>query len=285
MNVEKIIKENKVWITGELLEYGLETKVDKNGHEYISGQIVIKSIINGNEQLIPIDFYSRAVTQAGTPNKLFATYLAMENKVGKRITVQGEIQENRFFQENSGQVISYNRIAGRFVNDAKSNQEDTADFSFMGYVVAPIAERLDKEGKLLYHEIIFAEANYSGDFPIHVKLTVKNEKIANKIAEIYPKGTTTKINGRYEIETTSNEVSEETAFGEPMKRVYTSTFKHFVVSSGTEPTDKGAYTPEYIAELEAAYAARGVEIESAARETVVAEDTATVKRGLGRALL
>lgn len=285
MDVKKIIKENKVWITGELIEYGLETKTDRNDNEYISGQVVVKSIIDGNEQLIPVDFYSRAITQAGTPNKLFAAYLAMENKIGKRITIQGEIQENRFFQEGSGQVISYNRLAGRFVNDARSNQEDRADFSFMGYVVAPIAERLDKEGKLIHHEITFAEANYSGEFPIYVKFAVKNEKAVSTMANLYPKGVTAKVTGIYEIQTESNEVEEETAFGEPIKKVFTSTYKNFVIVSGTEPTDKSAYTHEDIVELDAAYAARGKDIESAARETVVSEDTAAAKRGLGRALL
>lgn len=285
VKVEGLLKDNRVWITGELMDYGLEIKEDREGREYISGQIVVRSIIEDKEQLIPIDFFSRALTAAGAPNKLFASYVALENKIGKRISVQGEIQENRFFQEGSGQVISYNRVAGRFVNDARSNQEDRNDFTFSGYVAAPISERLNKDGEVIFHEITLAEANYSGEFPIYVKFTITNDRTAIAVADLYRKGLTVKVNGRYEIETSSNEVEEETAFGEPIKRVYTSTFRNFVIVSGTEPAEKGAYAPEDIALLDTAYAERGLDIESRARETVVADDTPTAKRGLGRALL
>lgn len=285
MDVSKVLKDNRIWITGELAEYDLSIKEDREGKTYISGQVIVKSIINEEENLIPIDFFSRREKQDGTPNKLFASYVAMENKVGKRVSIQGEIQENRFYQESSGQVISYNRVAGRFINDVRQNQEDRSDFTFSGYVVAPISERLDKDGKLIFHEITLAEVNYNGELPVYVKFTVKNPKTADTMADLYQKGNTVKINGVYEVETSSEEVTEETAFGEPVKRVYTSTFRNFVITSGYEPAEKGAYEPEAIIALDKAYAEKGLEIESSAREVVVDTDTPTTKRGLGRALL
>lgn len=285
MDVSKLLKDNRIWITGELAEYDLSIKEDREGKTYISGQVIVKSIINEEENLIPIDFFSRKEKQDGTPNKLFASYVAMESKIGKRVSIQGEIQENRFYQESSGQVISYNRVAGRFVNDARQNQEDRADFTFSGYVVAPISERLDKDGKLIFHEITLAESNYNGELPVYVKFTVKNPKTADVMADLYQKGNTVKINGIYQVETSSEEVTEETAFGEPVKRVYTSTFRNFVITSGYEPAEKGAYEAEDIIVLDKAYAEKGLEIESSAREVVVDTDTPTTKRGLGRALL
>lgn len=285
MDIQKVLKENKVWITGELIEYDLSIKVDREQNEYISGQVIVKSMINGEEQLIPIDFFSRAKTQAGTPNKLYASYVDLENRVGKRISVQGEIQENRFYQESSGQVISYNRVSGRFINDVRSNQEDRADFTFTGYVVAPITERQNKDGEVLFHEITLAEANYNGEFPIYVKFVVRGERAVSYMISAYEKGTTVKVNGRYEIETSSEERTEETAFGEPIKRTYTSTFKNFVITSGTEPIEQKSYEPQDIVELDKAYEERGLDIESRAREVTVAEDTPTAKRGLGKALL
>lgn len=285
MDISTVLKDNRVWITGELTEYDLSIKEDRDGNEYISGQVIVKSMINGSEQLIPVDFYSRAKTQSGTPNKLFASYVAMENKLGKRISIQGEIQENRFFQESSGQLVSYNRVAGRFVNDPRQNQEDRADFTFAGYVVAPITEKLNKDGELLFHEITLAEANYNGEFPIYIKFAVKSLKVADVIADLYQKGSTVKVNGHYEIETSSEERTEETAFGEPIKKVYTSTFKNFIITSGYEPVDDNAYSAEDIIALDKVYAEKGLKKESEVRNTVVSEDTATVKRGLGRALL
>lgn len=285
MSIEKILKENKVWITGELTEYDLTIRQDNENREYISGQVVIKSIINGEEQLTPVDLYSRAITAAGAPNKLYASYVALENKIGKRVTIQGEIQENRYFQENSGQVVSYNRIAGRFINDARANQEDRVDFAFAGYIVSPVSERLNQKGDVLFHEITIAEANYNGEFPIYVKFIVTSPKIVSAIQQLYQKGDTVKVYGKYLVSSSSEEVVEEVTFGEPISRVYTSTFRNLVIESGTEPIENGAYSPETIAELDNAYAERGVDIESKGRNVTVSADTPTVKKGLGKSLL
>lgn len=285
MEERKLLKENRVEIVGELMEYGLSIKKDREDNEYISGQVIVKSIIKDNEYLIPIEFFSRAKKQDGTPNKLFESYVALENKVGERVSINGEIQENRWFSENSGQVSSYNRVAGRFINVPRKNQEDVADFSFAGYVVIPLTERTDKEGKLLFHEITIAESNYNGEFPIYVKFTIKDSNIASIMQDLYSKGDTVKVNGFYEVETSSREVEEETAFGDPIKKVYTSTFRNFVITSGTHPAENGAYSAELISELDKEYENRGLKIEEQARDTVVEKDAPAAKRGIGKALL
>lgn len=288
MEERKVLKENMVKVVGELLEYNLSIKEDREGKEYISGQVIVKSIIDGVENLIPVEFYSRAVTQTGAPNKLFASYVALGDKVGQRISISGEIQENRWFSENSGQVTSYNRVGGRFINAPRANEQDAAEFSFAGYVLVPVTERLDKDGKLIFHEITIAEANYNNEFPIVVKFAIKDAGIAATIQDLYSKGDTVKVMGNYEVETSSTEVEEETAFGDPIKKVYTSTFRNFVITSGTHPADEGAYDSDFINALNEEYANRGVEIEQRAKDqtgNATQKDAPAAKRGIGKALL
>lgn len=282
----KVLKNNKFFVIGELVEYNLEVKADNEGREYISGDVVVKSKVKDQDVLLPIDFYSRAKKEDGTDNKLFNSYVALKDKVGQRVKIQGELRENRFFQEDTGQVISYTRMSGTFINNVRSNEEDKSYFTFVGYVVSPVSERLNQDGELIHHEIILAEENYSGEFPVYIKFSIESKKVAKTIDELYNKGDTVRVNGYYTVDVVEREIVHETAFGEPDKQVSVSSFRNIVITSGTYPLEEGNYSQERIAELDKAYTERGLQIEEQARAfDESTNDSTSIKRGIGRALL
>jgi len=290
--MENVLKTNKITVTGELVETNLEIRQSKaNGNDFISGNIVLKSIINNREQLTELQLYSSSVKKDGTPNKFFETYSSLENKIGKRFTVSGEIEEGRYYQDTTGQVISFNRNVGRFVNDARANEADQAKFEFAGYVVKPITERLNKDGELLFHEITFGQANYAGTKPILVKFVVTDPKIANAVQGLYEKGVTAKVSGDVSIVTEEREYTEDSAFGDPIVKTSVRTYRNFIITSGTQPAEMGAYSPEDIITLDSAYMDETAQLEAEAREGVqsgvqaTTNSQTTAKKGLNSLLL
>jgi len=275
--MENVLKTNIVRVTGTLVEVNLETKQSQNtGNDFISGSIVIKSVIAGREQLTDIHLYASSVKKDGGSNKFFETYGALEGKIGKRISVQGEIEENRYYNEGSGQVISFNRNKGTFINDAKSNEVDQAKFEFAGYVIKPVSERVDKDGNVLFYEISLAQSNYNGTMPIVAKFTINDMKIVKVVETLYEKGLTVKVMGDVSIISEMIEYTEETAFGEPVVKESQRTYRNYIVTSGTEPATKGFYTDEQIIELDSAYMAKTAELESGAKKDVLNGKTETV---------
>ena len=292
--MEKVLRTNLIKVTGELVEVNLETKQSqKNGNDFISGNIVVKSIINGREQLTEMQLYSSAVKKDGTPNKFFESYGQLESKIGKRITVTGEIEESRFYQPRDSQVVSFSRNAGKFINDARANELDQAKFEFAGYIVKTISERLNKDNEVLFHEITMAQANYNGSMPVVTKFTVTNPKIVSAIQSLYDKGITAKVTGDISIITEETEYTEETAFGEPIVKSSVRTYRNYVITSGTQPAEMGAYSPEDIIALESAYMEQTAKLEAEAKSNVDSGATATVgnttkptaKKGLNSLLL
>lgn len=273
---DKVLKTNIVKVTGTLVEVNLETKQSKtNGNDFISGSIVIKSIINGREQLTEMQLYSSAVKADGSPNKFFETYSALDSKIGKRVTVSGEIEESRYYQSTSSQVISFNRNIGKFINDAKQNEADQAKFEFAGYVLKPISERLNKDNEVIFHEITMAQSNYNGTLPVVVKFTVTDPKIIKGISDLYDKGITAKVMGDVSIVTEETEYTEETAFGEPIVKTSTRTYRNYIITSGTQPAEMGAYTQEDIISLDAAYMQKTAELEASAKDSGDSTPSAT----------
>lgn len=286
------LRTNVVKVIGELVEANLEIRQSKtNGNDFISGNIVIKSIINNREQLTELQLYSSAVKKDGSPNKFFETYRNLENKIGKRLSVQGEIEESRYYSDQTGQVISFNRNVGRFVNDARTNEVDQAKFEFAGYVLKPISERLNKDGEVIFHEITMAQSNYNGTLPVVVKFTVTDSNIVKAVEQLYEKGITAKISGDYSVVTEEAEYTEESAFGEPIVKTSVRTYRNYIVTSGTQPAETGAYSPEDIIALDSAYMDETARLESEAKDSVLSGDSgvtnskATAKKGLNSLLL
>lgn len=265
---QQATKLNTFTIVGELVENNLEVKTSsRDGKDYISGKIIIKSMIDGRPQLTEVELYANKFKQDGGSSKFFETYSNLNASLNKRIKVTGELSENRFFSTQSGQVISTTVNRGRFISAATTKDTDTATFTFAGYVVKSLYERNTKDGNLLSYEIIIAQSDYKDAKPICIKFSVDkdNTGAVNVIQQLYDKGLTVKVGGNISVVTEDVEVEETTAFGNSVK-TYHNTYKSYVITTGSQPiVDTGAYAPQDVIRLTKSYADDGLAIERAAK--------------------
>jgi hypothetical protein len=85
---------------------------------------------------------------------------------------------------------------------------------------------------------------------------------------------TVSVRGNISIINEDVEVSEKTAFGEST-RVYHNTYKNYLIQTGSQPLDKGAYSPQDILELTRAYDDDGIAIQNAAKGQATTGKTTT----------
>jgi hypothetical protein len=278
MNAEKeLAKQNSFKIVGDLVEVNLENKTSgRTGKDFISGKIVIKSLIDGRQQLTEVELYSNKFKQDGTGNKLFDTYANLGALLNKRVRVSGELGESRFFSTQNSQLVSTVVNRGRYVAAADTGEKDTTDFSFAGYIVKPLYEKNSKDGQLVAYEMLVAQANWNNTKPNLVKFTVakENKTAVTAIQRLYEKGMTVSVRGNISIINEDVEVSEKTAFGEST-RVYHNTYKNYLIQTGSQPLDKGAYSPQDILELTRAYDDDGIAIQNAAKGQATTGKTTT----------
>jgi hypothetical protein len=278
MNAEKeLAKQNSFKIVGDLVEVNLENKTSgRTGKDFISGKIVIKSLIDGRQQLTEVELYSNKFKQDGTGNKLFDTYANLGSLLNKRVRVSGELGESRFFSTQNSQLVSTVVNRGRYVAAADTGEKDTTDFSFAGYIVKPLYEKNSKDGQLVAYEMLVAQANWNNTKPNLVKFTVakENKTAVTAIQRLYEKGMTVSVRGNISIINENVEVSEKTAFGEST-RVYHNTYKNYLIQTGSQPLDKGAYSPQDILELTRAYDDDGIAIQNAAKGQATTGKTTT----------
>lgn len=267
---QKAINVNRVNIIGELVENNLEIKTStRDGKEFIAGNIVVKSILDGREQLTEIELYSPSTKKDGTSNKLFETYSGLDKFLGKRVDISGELQENRYYNQSTSQVVSWTRIRGVFVSEVRKNTDDAVKFEYAGYVVKPLTEKLNKNNELLYYEMTIAQANYNFEKALETKFAVHkdNRAAVNFIESNYDVGATVKVAGSINIIT--EEVTSEdatAAFGEPIVRTFTNTYVTRLVTTGSAPiTGQGEYSQDLMNTLNATYKQDALEIEANAK--------------------
>lgn len=266
---KELSRQNSFKIVGELVENNLEIKTStRSGKDFISGRIVIKSLINGHEQLTEVELFSNRFKQDGSSNKLFETYSNLNSFLHKRIRVSGELGESRFFSTQNSQLVSTTVNRGRFISAADLKEEDIAEFAFSGYIVKNLYEHNSKDGDLINYEIVIAQANYDGTKPVQVKFTVDkaNKGAVGAIQRLYDKGMTVSVKGDISIISEDVVVEEKTAFGESTK-VYHNTYKSYVITTGSQPiVDHGVYGVQDILKLTRAYEDEGLALTSSAKD-------------------
>lgn len=281
-----VLETNIVDITGILTDVDMRTGQTADGREYISGRLSIKSVINDIEQVTEAEVFAMKLTKAKTISKLYTAYENLPTMLEKRVTIQGEMTENKFFNADSKSIISYNRIAAKFINIARSGDLDRADFKVAGYVVQPLTETLDAEGAVIGHRIILGIANYNQTLPSYITLNVNDENIARVAGDMYQTGDTIELGGNYVVSVETTEIEREAAFG-TLTDSKTRSIRQFVVTSGSTPIETGSYTPELINSLTSAYKQHSIELENAAKEkdSSNALGGAKPKTGFGASLL
>lgn len=259
-------RTNKIFVVGTLLQVRDVRRGEKDGVKWIGGTAVVKS----GDSEIEFKYFSSEKTKAGKDNSRYPNYDGLEDRVGERVRVNGEISGRLWYNDSQNQVINFNEATAGFFNSAKPSDQDTATFEFGGFVVKPLHERLNKDEELIAYEMEIGQANYNGDNMHIVRFTVDKDSknIINAVETAYTKGTTVYINGSIVYEVVVEERTEDVAFGDPITKKFQSTRKSFLITGGKQPIieDGIAYSAEDIAKLESAYKLYIADLEKKAKE-------------------
>lgn len=265
---------NKITLIGTVVENKLRQGTAKTGPHaglnYISGEIILKCVLDGADNFIPVNFYTFEITKTKAPSKLYGSYKKIA--VGQRLEISGFFSENRFWSEKTGQIASSQKVSGRFVNQARPGTNDTATFELSGFVSRSLTEKLDKQNKLYAYELLVGQTNYNDTsaslFRFHI--SPEKEDIARIVRDKYIAGATVHFFGdiRYTTTTVTKELSNNIEFGEPKVSSLVMTNKNYFITSGEAPiTGDTAYSLADIQRYKSAIAVRDVEIQQKAKDS------------------
>lgn len=268
----ELLKANSFKVVGKLAEVTIKTDNRKSdGVGYVSATATVVANLDGRDNEFEISFYSSALTADGKENQLYKSYVKMEDLKGKKVEVNGDIRENRFYSTRNEQMGSSQILSGRFIRGTAESTADCATFEFGGFVARELTEKKNKAGEVYRYDLSLGQANYKGDmasiFTFHVDPVDAN---IVKGAQGYAAGQTVKIVGnlRFIVETVEAVVNNEGGFGDPITKVYTNKQKNFFIKSGSAALPSGQdgyYDKETISALLSAYKAHDVELTAAAK--------------------
>ena len=262
-----LLKQNTFKVVGRLVSQDLKTLNRKdNGAGFISGNIIVEANLGGAKNEFEISFYANEKTQDGKVSTLYTQYSKLGELVGKKIEVTGDMRESRFWSSNANQMVSAQKLNGRFVHGVAETTADEGTWELGGFVVEGLKERTNKDGEIYRYDLTLGQANYKGDsmsrFVLHI-----NPSDAEIVAGVgkYSVGQTVQVNGdlRFIVTETRSERKNEGGFGEPVVRVYTNRQRNFFITGGSAPIvsiENGMYPSDIIRNLVAAYKAADVQL-------------------------
>lgn len=265
-----VTKENRIDVTGivESIKVVKDTS-DKVG-PYIRGDLVITAKV-GKTMNIPIPFFAAYKTKAGKVRKL---YTQLENlQQGARINVVGSIEDNKFWDQARGQLVKTKRLRLNFINDARNEDPDKAEFVYSGFVTAPLQEKFNKNGDSIGFEIGIAQATYDNSRAMNVFFQVdgSNSKAINYITNEYTPATTIKVNGSLDFDIETVTIEEQVDFGKPIIKTYQNRTSNLMIESGKVMTEE-VYERDVIDQLLAADKEDDQEVQTEAKNKEVSGD-------------
>ena len=276
---------NEINITGTLVDAskvktGIFKKGQSMGKQYVSGEVLVKCILDGTENIIPISLFSSEMTQKGEPSKLFEAYSKLPSQVGQRFTFTGAALEEHRYVGQKGEVVRTQRIRGRFVNEAKPGEQDNATFRLNGYVARGLEEKKNKNGETYLFEIIIGQANYRGDSAQMFYLNLPLDAVEHQraLAKAYTPGVTVSVDGDIRYITEQREIvadATDDLFGTPLKKTVVNTYRYFYIKHATQPlpaNDPNAYTMPDMQSFKEARSAEDAELISSAKTSGAVAD-------------
>ena len=274
-------KNNSFEIVGTLTQI-LESKEGRfsNGNEYISVKALISSTIDNKEHEFTVEFFTNKLTQDKVESKLYHDYANIGSLVNHRVSVSGQLRENRFFSTKGKKVTSNVTLAARFISKSNTN-EDYAKFTLGGFIVRSLEEKKNKNGEIYAYSLELGEANYKEDnmFVFKVLIDPKDPHFKEIMdgVKTYKLGDTVELYGNISSELQINTVeAKNVAFGQAPTRVYRNRLFGLYLESGTQPlpavdpitqeANPDKYSKEEISNLANAYKAQSVELERQGNE-------------------
>ena len=242
-------KTNAIEIVGYLSEVDLK-EGSKNNKDYIAGTIKVKTEeeINGvmTPIEIPISVFSNRLTNAGNDNPAYESLKNVQEKMtsiaacgseegATRVRIaqgMGSLRENTFVSPQTKTLVDSTRINGSFFNIANPNQDNTARFETVIFILN-IKDEVDRNGDTTGRLIIQgAFPDYNGKLHV-VPYVVGNKDAVQHISSFWNKGDTVKVYGKIAYTFKTESFKEEVGFGEPIERKRTISKKEFLITSGS----------------------------------------------------
>jgi len=262
-----LLKTNTFKVVGRLVSQDLKILNKKtDGSGFISGNVIIEANLDGAKNEFEISFYANEKTQDGKISSLYTTYSKLGELVGKKVEVTGDIRESRFWSSNANQMVSAQKLSGRFIHGVAETSNDEGSWEIGGFVVEGLKERLTKDNEVYRYDLTLGQANYRGDsmsrFVLHINPADK--EIVDGVGK-YSVGQTVQVNGdlRFIVTEVRSERKNEGGFGEPVVKVFTNRQRNFFITGGSAPivtAEKGMYSSDIIRSLVAAYKAADVQL-------------------------
>lgn len=247
LDIKRVQSVNKVMITGILNELSIEQKITADGREYVQGvaKIRVDQDINGKvvENEIPVRMFSMKKKKDGTDNMIYKNIVKMSedfislaaaetpSQASKVSIINGQIQENSYFDQSSGIVRTNFQLFSNFMRKANSDDESSAKFELSG-VIGNISDEIDKNGEETGRLVIkFIIVGYMGEVDV-VTLIAENPIAVNHIRNNWEKGDTVTLTGKINMSYKIVTWEEEQGFGEPIKRTKTESKRELIITGG-----------------------------------------------------
>lgn len=252
--------QNEVTIEGILSEVNLTTAVDKNGKDVIRGEYKIKTsnTIDGKVYTveIPVRVYQTKITKNGNPNPAYDNAMRIMNDFVSvaaggedkadyiRISNSGQLSENSFYSNTTGQLISGAAIRASFANKiSKSDVQPGARFKNV-IVIGKITEEVNKDGEETGRLIIKGVLPQWGGKADVLNFVVESEKAIANVRSNWEEGNTVLVGGYINFTSVTTEIKDEDTFGEVAPTQRTRTIRELIITGGhaaplTE--EEGAY--------------------------------------------
>ena len=278
MENNKLLRTNAFKIIGTLADAQVTFGNRKdNGAGYVSVDATIVSNIQGVGNEYKVGFYASQLTKDGKQSKLYDSYSKLPELKGRKVEIDGELRENRYFSTNLNQINSTQLLSGKFVKGVVETTPDTATYSLGGFLVKTPVEKRNKKDEIYRYDVTLGQSNYNGDgmsmFVLHIN--PNDRDILSGVEGNYNVGDTVQFSGAlvFKVETVTQE-DENTAFGAPIMRTFTNRQSNYYITGGTMPfQDDRAYSEDVVASLIAAYKANDVKLQSAASTSTPAAAT------------
>lgn len=256
--------KNEVRITGKLVKNNLDEFTDKNGNDCIGGSLILRTADKSEHEIHFFAYkYKKDENKNFTSEEsyFYKQYIdAKENLKDMEHCANGEqpdvlsISDGVFtvndFKTPDGKVVSNNRIQAKFINRVEPKDYDTtvleARFEVEG-IIEDISDEIVKNvptGDLsIKMNAIRQTANgfgkdakYEVDSLIPIKMNVSKDMATAFKSAGYYNGCFTKLAGIIVNTVDEQEVVEQVAFGEDIKKIMKTYVRKNEIKSGTIPT-------------------------------------------------
>ena len=281
VNENKLLRENSIKIVGKLTDAQVTTGNRKdNGAGYISVDATVVSSINGVQNEFKVNFHTSQLTKDGKQSKLYDSYSKLPEMVGKKVEIDGEIRENRYYSSNLNQLISTQLLAGKFVKGVVESAVDTATFVIGGFLVKTPVEKQNKKGEVYRYDVTIGQSNYAGNGMSMITLHINpaHTEIVRGVEGLYNVGDTVQFTGSLVFTTEVVTVEDSnTAFGAPVTKTYTNKQSNFYIEGGSNPIEgERAYSSDVVRALIDAYKANDVKLQNASANAAPVANQAPV---------